>query len=156
MEKVWVFFYGTFMSARILREYGIECEETIPAKLNGYELSISPRVNLKKNDACVSYGGLAHISHQDISRLYGDLITKFGITYNPYPVIAELANSNFKPALCYISSDIEKSSADSAYVEEMVQCAIELEAPEAYVRHIKSFTQPAEQGSVTDADKPRR
>ncbi len=33
MEKVWVLFYGTFMSARILREYGIECEETIPASV---------------------------------------------------------------------------------------------------------------------------
>ncbi len=33
MEKVWVLFYGTFMSARILGEYGIECEETIPASV---------------------------------------------------------------------------------------------------------------------------
>ncbi len=156
MENVWVFFYGTFMSAKILREYGINCEATIPAKLNGYELSIRPRVNLKKNDSCVSYGGLAHISHQDISRLYSDLNDKFGITYYPYPVIAELADGGLKPALCYISFDIRDSLADPDYVNELARCATELEAPEAYIRHIKSFMQLAEQGAAADADKLRR
>ena len=156
MENVWVFFYGTFMSAKILREYGINCEATIPAKLNGYELSIRPRVNLKKNESCVSYGGLAHISHQDISRLYSDLNDKFGITYYPYPVIAELADGSLKPALCYISFDIRDSLADPDYVNKLARCATGLEAPEAYIGHIKSFMQLAEQGAAADGDKLRR
>ncbi len=156
MENVWVFFYGTFMSAKILREYGITCEATIPAKLNGNELSIRPRVNLKKNDSCVSYGGLAHISHQDISRLYSDLNDKFGITYYPYPVIAELADGSLKPALCYISFDIRDSLADLEYVNELARCATGLEAPEAYIGHIKSFMQLAEHDAAADADKLRR
>ncbi len=143
MEHVWVFFYGTFMRAKILREYGINCEVTIPVKLNGYELSIRPRVNLKKNESCVSYGGLTHISHQDISRLYSDLSDKFGITYYPYPVTVELADGSLKPVLCYISFDIRDSLADPDYVNELARCATELEAPKAYIGHIKSFLQPA-------------
>lgn len=139
MENVWIFFYGTFMSAVILRGYGIDCEPTIPAKLNGYELSIRPRVNLKKNESYVSYGGLAHIAHRDIWRLYSDLDDKFAITYYPYPVVAELADGSLKAALCYISFDIEDSLADPDYVNELARCATELEAPEAYIGHIKSF-----------------
>jgi len=144
MENAWVYFYGTFMSAKVLRDSGINCEATIPAKLNGYELSIRPRVNLKKKEFCVSYGGLAHISHQDISRLYGDLNDKFGITYYPYSVIAELADGSVTPALCYISFDIQDSLADPDYVNELASCATELQAPEPYIGHIKSFLQPAE------------
>ena len=144
MDHVWIFFYGTFMSANTLREYEIDCEATIPAKLNGYELSIRPRVNLKKNESCVSYGGLTHISHQDISRLYSDLSHKFGISYYPYPVIADLADGSSKPVLCYRSFDIQDSQPDSEYVNELARCAAELEAPDAYIGHIASFLPPAE------------
>lgn len=139
MEQVWVFFYGTIMSARVLRECGINCDETIPTKLNGYELSVRPRVNLKKNESCVSYGGLALISHNDISQLYSELHDKFGITYYPYPVITELADRSTKSALCYISFDIKEAQADPDYVNKLVLCAAEMEAPESYIRHIKSF-----------------
>ena len=141
MEHVWVFFYGTFMSAEVLRGHGIECEATIPAKLEGYELSIRPRVNLKKNESCDSYGGLAHISHQDISRLYADLENAFGITYYPFPVIAELADGNTKSALCYTSFGIPISPAEPDYVNELARRATELGAPEAYIAHINSFMQ---------------
>lgn len=139
MNNVWVFFYGTFMSAEILRGYGINCKETVSAKLNGYELSIRPRVNLHKKRGAVSYGGLACISPQDISRLYDDLIDKFGISYFPYPVLAELADGSFRAALCYISFDIQDSAADPEYVNELARCAIELDAPSQYIEHIMSF-----------------
>ena len=139
MENVWIFFYGTFMSARILREYGIKCAATIPAKLHGYELSVRPRVNLRNDDTAVSYGGLAHISHLEIEQLYRDLNDRFGITYYPYPVFAELAGGSSKPALCYLAFAIEDSPADTSYVSELARCARELEAPESYIDYIKSF-----------------
>lgn len=139
MENVWVFFYGTFMSAKILREHGIDCVATTPVKLNGYELSVRPRVNLKKNESSVSYGGLAHLSHHDVSRLYGDLNDKFGITYYPYPVIVELSDGDSKLALCYISFDIQDSPAEPDYVNELARCATELGAPPVYIDRIKSF-----------------
>ena len=139
MENVWVFFYGTFMSARILREYEIKCNKTIPAKLNGYELSVRPRVNLRINEHSVSYGGLAHISHTEISQLYRDLNEKFGITYYPYPVVAELVDGSLSPALCYLSFAIQNTLADPEYISELARCAIELEAPESYIDQIESF-----------------
>lgn len=139
MDNVWVFFYGTFMSADVLRRHGMVCDETIPVKLDGYELSIRPRVNLIPKTGCTSYGGLAHVSHGELSTLYGGLVANFGISYLPYPVKALMANGRSKLALCYISFDIEESLADPEYVHEMAKCAAELGAPEAYREHIKSF-----------------
>ena len=141
------------MSARILREHRIKCDATILAKLNGYELSIRPRVNLHNNESSVAYGGLAHISHLDISQLYRDLNDNFGITYYPYPVSAELADGSLKPALCYRSFANQDSPADPDYVNELVRCATELGAPEAYIDHIKSFMEAAGQGTAKDGDK---
>jgi hypothetical protein len=70
MNKVWVFFYGTFMSARILKEHGICCDKTFSAKLSGYSLSIQPRVNLIKNQEATSFGGLALIEQEELANLY--------------------------------------------------------------------------------------
>ncbi len=139
MKSVWVFFYGTFMSARILREYGVDCEVPIPARLEGYELFIRSRANLRKSESSVAYGSLAQVSHQDLALLYGDLVDTFGITYDPYPVIAELADGSSRPALTYISLDLQDAPPDPEYVGAMARCAAELEAPEAYIDHIKSF-----------------
>jgi|GEM_PF-6691769 len=58
-QTVSVFSYGTFMSARILKEFGIACVATIPAKLEGFELTICPRVNLKGNKSPVAYAAIA-------------------------------------------------------------------------------------------------
>ena len=139
MAKVWVFFYGTFMSSRILHESGVDCEPTIPAKLNGYKLSVGPRANLKEDETSTSYGGLAHISHRDLSQLYSDLNTNYSITYNPFPVIAMFAAGKLRPALCYISFDIQDSKPEPGYVDELASCAAELGAPETYIEHIRSF-----------------
>jgi hypothetical protein len=71
-------------------------------------------------------------------------------------VITELADGSLKPALCYISFDIRDSLADLEYVNELARCATGLEAPEAYIGHIKSFMQLAEHDAAADADKLRR
>lgn len=139
MDNAWVFFYGAFMSAEVLKEHGIDCETTVAAKLSGFELSIRSRANLRPSPAHVSYGGLAYLTHRDIARLYDGLRDDFGIDYHPCPVIAELADGSSRPALCYLAPDIEAAPADPAYVNRLARCAKELDAPEAYIEHIKSF-----------------
>jgi hypothetical protein len=130
------------MSARILPEHGIECDVTLPVRLSGYELSIRPRVNLQRKLHSFVYGRLAEITHTDIESLYGGLKHTFGITYQPFPVLAELADGTFRPALCYLSFDIKDAPADPIYVHALAECATELHAPEPYVQHIRSFVHP--------------
>ena len=142
MQKATVFFYGTFMSAHILREHGINCEVTRAAQLCGYELSIRPRVNLHRRPDCSVFGGLAEVTHRDLESLYGGLRDTFGVTYHPFPVLAQLADETFEPALCYLSQDIQDSSPDPSYVRSLAECAAKLSAPESYIQHILSFLHP--------------
>jgi hypothetical protein len=139
MHRTTVFFYGTFMSSRVLKEYGIQCDQTLPAKVSGYRLSIRPRVNLRPEPDAAAYGGLAEVTHSELASLYDDLRTTFGINYHPFPVLAELANGRFQPALCYLSFDIPDAPPDPGYVGALAECAKELSAPESYIQHILSF-----------------
>lgn len=127
------------MNAKVLRRHEVDCGETLPAKLDGYELSIKPRVNLEKKGGCTVYGGLAFITHRDISRLYSNLKTDFGITYYPFPVSAQLPDGSQKIALCYIAFDIPQEKANPKYINELAECAKEMNAPEPYIQRIKSF-----------------
>jgi hypothetical protein len=139
MNKVWVFFYGTFMSARILKEHGICCDKTFSAKLSGYSLSIQPRVNLIKNQEATSFGGLALIEQEELANLYESVQKKFGHVYYPFPVLAEMPDGLLRSALCYISEEFSCGDPESTYIDEMAQCAREMNAPESYILHIESL-----------------
>ena len=138
-QKDWIFFYGTFMSARVLREHGMEVDQTFAAKLNGYELSIRPRVNLKPKLGSVVYGGLALASSDAISALYDGLRRDFKIVYAQCAVVAELPDGSKRPALCFISPHIPDADPDPSYVKELAECAREMLAPEGYIKQIKDF-----------------
>ena len=56
----------------------------MPARLNGFELSIRPRVNLMRSDRSCVYG-----ANEDLARLYSTLEELFGLKYFPEPVLAE-------------------------------------------------------------------
>jgi hypothetical protein len=139
MSKVWVFFYGTFMSAKILKQHGIDCDKTHPAKISGYLLTIRPRVNLSKRPETNTYGGLALVVHDELENLYTTVKEKFGQTYFPYPVLAEMPDGLIRQALCFISEVFDCGTPEPSYIEEMIKCAKEMNAPESYISHIASF-----------------
>jgi len=127
------------MSARVLQKHGIDCSITYTAKLDGYSLSISPRVNLTPDNEACSYGGLALVDPSDIAMLYGGLKRDFDIDYFPYPVVVEMWDKSTRVALCYISSESTEEAPDLSYINEMEKCAKEMGAPQSYISHIKSF-----------------
>ena len=47
MARVWVFFYGTFMSRDVLINHGVTPTNVVPGKLSGFELYIRPRGNIE-------------------------------------------------------------------------------------------------------------
>ncbi len=143
VNKVWVFFYGTFMSAKILRQHGIDCKKTFPAKISGYFLVIRPRVNLERRPEATTYGGLALVEHDKLANLYREVKEKFGQSYSPYPVLAEMPDGLIRQALCYISEAFDSGTPKPSYIEEMIRCAREMNAPESYISHIKSFCEIA-------------
>lgn len=145
-KRVWVFFYGTFMNTAVLAEYGVIADESFPAKVSGFELTIRPRVNLVASDRFSVYGGLVKVTHDDLARIYSGLTSAFGITYHPEAVLAETTHAAHIPALCYIAQEMEDAPPDASYVRQLAACARKLRLPEWYALHIESTTETRRRG----------
>jgi len=134
-----VFFYGTFMLARVVAEHGVTVGPVIPARVAGFELTIRPRVNLvRKADAWV-FGSVVAVAHADLDALYGDLAERFELTYRPEAVVAITETGALLPALCYIAPAMSAAAPDPSYVAELAECVRSLGHPEWYARHVESF-----------------
>ncbi len=138
-RRVWVFFYGTFMSADVLRDHGVFPKEVVPAKLAGHALSICPRVNLTKANTATAYGALALVTQSELGGIYSGLAHDFGLVYKPETVHAETMNGESCPALCYIAQVMAPGPADEDYVRELAACVRAHGLPESYARHVESF-----------------
>lgn len=141
LKKVWVFFYGTFMSADILQQSGINCSITHPAKIMGFQLVIQPRVNLIELKDGIVYGAVALVDQVELTALYQKVEKQFSHTYFPYPVSARLFNDSRKLALCFISEPFDNGMANPEYIAQMIQAAKQVGAPASYLDHIESFKQ---------------
>ena len=127
------------MSRAVLADYGIDVPKVLPAKLNGYQLSIQLRANLIKDDRSCSYGSIAELTHDEITTLYQNLERQFGLKYLPEPVIAETLDGAFIPVFCYIAPHMDESAPPSDYVRQLASCVRELGLPDWYAAHIESF-----------------
>lgn len=138
-ERVWIFFYGTFMSPRVLAEQGVSAGVVVPARLNGYALTICPRVNLARSDRSCVYGALAALTHTDLSTIYSNLEERFGLTYLPEAVVAETLDGSLRPALCYLAPHMIEGDAEPAYIHQLAECVRELGLPDWYADFVESF-----------------
>lgn len=136
---VWVFFYGTFMNREVLIDHGVTPTSMVPAKLNGFELYIRPRVNLTPSDRSCVYGVLAAVTHAELSRLYLGLEEVFGVKYSPEPVLAETLDGNFRPVLCFIAQYMNESPPAQEYVTELAACVRQAGLPEWYAQFIETL-----------------
>jgi gamma-glutamyl AIG2-like cyclotransferase len=139
MTRIWVFFYGAFMSPAVLLDYGVTPGRIVPARLNGYELSIRPRGNLARSDRSCVYGVIADVTHEDLARLYSDLEERLGLKYLPEPVLAETLDGTFRPALCYIAPHMDDGVATSDYVGQLAEAVRAAGLPEWYAKFVESF-----------------
>lgn len=147
MTRVWVFFYGTFMSPGVLIEHGVTPGRTVPARLNGFELHIRPRGNLTRSDRWCAYGVITEVTHEDLARLYSDLEERFGLKYLPEPVLAEALDGTVRPALCYIAPHMDDAPATSDYVGQLAEAVRAAGLPEWYAELVESFG-PEKEGST--------
>lgn len=61
----------------------------------------------------------------------------------PEAVIVTDAAARQRPAMCYIAWQTEGGTPTEEYIGKIVSVAREFSFPEDYVRHIRSFIQPA-------------
>ena len=134
-----VFFYGTFMLTEVLVEHGVTAGPVIPARLDGFELSIRPRVNLIRNPEASAFGSVATVSHDDLDLLYDDLAKRFQLKYRPKAVVVTDDTGTQLSALCYIAPAMSEGSADPGYLAQLAAGVRSLGHPEWYASHIESF-----------------
>ena len=142
MRKVWTFFYGSFMNPDVLAKAEVSPSQRQMARLEGWELRISPRATLAPAPESCVYGVLAQLTHSDIDKLYTKDWFGFG-TYLPEAVIVTDAAARQWAALCFIAWQTEGGAPTEEYIGKMVAVAREFSFPEDYVRHIRSFVLPA-------------
>lgn len=138
-NRVWIFFYGTFMDPAVLTAQGVSVDGLTPAKLSGYELSIRPRANLARNDRAVVYGSVASLTHDDISKLYKNLEERFNLKYLPEAVLTETFDGSLKPALCFIAPYLEDRPPDPEYIETMIAAVKAIGLPAWYADYMSTF-----------------
>ena len=139
LPRVWVFFYGTFMSPGVLAEHGVFPAEVVPARLNGFELNVRPRVNLTRIDRACVYGALAAVTHAELAKIYTNLEEVFGLKYLPEPVLAEALDGTLRAALCYIAPHMSDAPAEQGYVDQLAECVRATGLPEWYAVYVESF-----------------
>ena len=138
-QRVWVFFYGTFMDVGVLAEYGVSARTAVAAKVGGFALTIRPRVNLVASDGSWVYGGLVEVTHEDLGQLYRGLEQQYGLTYLPEAVLAETLDGWVRSAMCYVAAHMAAGAADPGYIQQLAACVRALGLPEWYARHVESF-----------------
>ena len=139
MMHVWVFFYGAFMSPGVLSEHGVTPGRIVPAKLNGYELSIRPRGNVTRTERSCVYGVMTEVTHEDLGKLYSDLEELFGLKYFPEAVLAEAFDGTVRPVLCYIAPHMDDAPATKEYVDHLAGAVRAAGLPEWYAQLVESF-----------------
>jgi hypothetical protein len=150
--RVWVFFYGTFMSPGVLAEHGVVPAGVVPARLGGFDLTVRPRVNLTRLDRACVYGALAAVTHDELAKIYSNLEEAFGLKYLPEPVLAEALDGTLRAALCYIAPHMSDAPAEREYVDQLAECVRAMGLPEWYAVYVESFgPDRSEEGSNTVA-----
>ena len=136
--RVRVFFYGSYMNRAVLREVDLVPTRFEAARLDGYDIRISPRANLiPSSERCV-YGVIVEATHAELDRLYSHARDVLGETYLPHPVLAQTVTGAWLAALCYIAPFMETRPPESAYLDRILQPAREFGFPSWYVNHLEA------------------
>jgi Gamma-glutamyl cyclotransferase, AIG2-like len=97
-SSVWVFFYGGLINPRILDKVGMKPTRQEPATLLGFDIRISPYVNLVRSAGHTVFGVLMEVTHAELQHTYSQLKAR----YLPEAVMVSDAAGCLRPALCYI------------------------------------------------------
>jgi hypothetical protein len=105
------------------------------ATLSGFELRISPFVNLVRSPGQTVFGLLMLVTHDDLHQTYRRLRT----VYFPEAVIALDVEGRARPALCYVVPSMPPGQAEADHVEALASAGEALGFPAWYLQKIRSF-----------------
>jgi hypothetical protein len=134
-SSVWVFFYGGIINPKMLEKVGMKPTRQEPATLPGFDIRISPYVNLVRSPGHTVFGMLMEVTHAELDHTYSQLKAR----YLPEAVIVCDSKGHLRPALCYIVPDMPPGQAAADHVEMLATAAESLGFPAWYLAKIRSF-----------------
>jgi hypothetical protein len=137
--RVWVFFYGSYINLKVLREVDYTPEKWEVARLAGFDIRIQPRANLVRSEQHCVYGILATGTHAELGRLYAHAKDVLGEVYLPEAVLAETRDGKWKPATCYICPAMDPRPGANDYIDRIVAPAREYGFPAWYIDRLEKF-----------------
>ena len=138
-RSVWCFFYGSYMNLEVLSEVEVVPEHYEVAKLHGFDIRIQPLANLVNSTSSCVYGIIATATHTELVRLYAHAEKVLGGRYLPEAVLTETLDGKWRPALCYIASEMEPKPAANDYIDRIVKPAEIYGFPIWYINRLETF-----------------
>jgi hypothetical protein len=139
-STVLTFFYGGLINQRMLDRLGVNPAHREKAVLSGYELTISPYVNLRREPFGTVFGQIMSVSHDELTKIYQQLKVK----YLPQAVSVADSNGQQVAALCYMAPHMDPGIAEYDHVWMLLDAALQNGFPAWYLELIRSFMPPQE------------
>ncbi|MDG1708523.1 MAG: gamma-glutamylcyclotransferase [Emcibacteraceae bacterium] len=135
---VTAFFYGLFLDPYILKSLNIKHKNFRIAKLQGYDLIIGERANLKKEKTSHVWGSIMDIKEEDIKALYS---AKSVNEYCPYKVECQLINGETLPAVVYLLPPEYniKPAKDNQYAQQLLGICKKYKLPQEHISKIETI-----------------
>jgi Gamma-glutamyl cyclotransferase, AIG2-like len=134
-STVLVFFYGGLINPKMLARVGMKPKRHERATLTGFDLRISPYVNLVRSPDAMVFGLLMEVSRSELQLTY----SRLKAVYVPEAVLVTDSGGRLVPALCYIVPDMAPDQAEVDHVLMLATAAEELGFPQWYLDKIRSF-----------------
>ncbi|QQG48691.1 MAG: gamma-glutamylcyclotransferase [archaeon] len=136
ISKAIVFFYGSFMSPKVLRDQGLSREVGAMevATLEGFDVVLSPNATLVPSTKGVVYGVLAELTVDEIDLLYS---RGWLSDYKPISINAKKKDGQEVTASCYVAPLRQNASPKPDYVSLLVETAKSYCFPSWYVERLR-------------------
>ncbi len=137
-RRVAVFFYGSFMDRAVLARQGVVPDELTVARLPGFALRLQGLANLVPAADEIVYGLVAHLTHDEVSRLYAHL-PGGGTAYAPEAVLVQTMAGDWRPALCYNAPPAPPAAPPPEYLAHLLTPAREHGFPAWYCQRLAAL-----------------
>jgi len=136
LRRIPVFFYGSFMRRDVMSRSGFQPGRIDVARLNGFDIHISPHACITRSDRHSIYGILVEATHEELHRMY----SRDGVgVFLPEAVVVETRAGGLQPAMCYIPPTLDDKPADVDYLDRLLAAAREHGFPAWYLERLESF-----------------
>ena len=136
-SEIRVFFYGSFMSTKVLRLKGLVPRRTVAARLSGWALVFQPMANVVPAPADEVYGMITTLDRVTLAHAYvGDPLE----TYAPRIVDVHSLEGAAEAVACYVAPPGQPTTPAGDYLAVLVEAAQDHGLPPSWIERLRSYT----------------